>query len=75
MGTCNINHTHIDVMNKLQNQECFLPADLASTLRTFLELNQDQETLNEVFHLLKKYDLASTAEQADRNTKLGNFVK
>lgn len=73
MGTCNIDHSHEDVVKKLQSQESFLPSDLAHTLHAFLEKEQTQERLNELFHLLKKYDLASKEEQENRNTKLATF--
>jgi hypothetical protein len=35
----------------------------------------DQEFLNEVFHLLKKYDLADETEREERNEKLNDLVK
>lgn len=34
----------------------------------------DQKTLNELFHLLKKYDLASVEEQAARNRELERIL-
>lgn len=73
MGTCNIDHSHEDVVKKLQSQESLLPSDLAGTLYAFLEKEHAQERLNELFHLLKKYDLASKEERKHRNTKLATF--
>lgn len=69
MGTCNIDHSHEDVVTKLRSQEEFLPGELSQKIHHFLEKNHSQEKLNEVFHLLKKYDLAEESEREDRNKK------
>lgn len=74
MGTCNIDHSQEDVVEKLQSQESFLPVDLFQTLYAILKEKQSQETLNELFHLLKKYDLASHVEQQERNEKLTTYT-
>lgn len=74
MGKCTIDHAHGDVVKKLQSQESFIPAYLAEGIADFLKGKHSQETLNELFHLLKKYDLASIAEQADRNKQLEFIV-
>jgi hypothetical protein len=70
MGTCNINHSHEDVVKKFESQEEFLPEPLVETLHRFLKNEHSQKILNELFHLLKKYDLASKNEQDERNKKL-----
>lgn len=70
MGSCNIDHSYQDVVNKLESQHACLPADLSEQVNFFLDKDHSQQTLNELFHLLKKYDLASAAEQVDRNKKL-----
>ncbi|RFB19266.1 group-specific protein [Bacillus sp. HNG] len=67
MSTCNIDHTLEDVVKKLQSQETFLPKELYHNAIQFLETERTQLTLNEFFHLLKKYDLASEEEQQKRN--------
>ncbi len=74
MGTCNIDHSHEDVVKKLESQESFLPDELAAKLAQFLKGENKQETLNELFHLLKKYDLASASEREERNKKLIAFT-
>lgn len=74
MGTCNIDHSKEDVRSKLESQKDFLPADLYSKVENFIEEDLSQETLNEVFHLLKKYDLASEAEQKERNEVLKTMI-
>lgn len=72
---CEINHSKEDVLKKLESQKEFLPQELYSKIASFIETNLPQETLNEVFHLLKKYDLAGEAEQQDRNDVLRTMVE
>lgn len=75
MSTCNINHSKEDVIKKLQSQESFLPKELYNNTIQFLEKEHIQLTLNELFHLLKKYDLASEEEQQKRNHALEELFK
>lgn len=67
MSTCNIDHSLEDVMKKLQSQESFLPPELYQKATQFLKAEHSQQVLNELFHLLKKYDLATQEEQQTRN--------
>ncbi|OAH54306.1 MULTISPECIES: hypothetical protein [Bacillaceae] len=70
MGQCSIDHSQEDVIQKLESQRDFLPADLYEELQSLLKNEHVQEGLNELFHLFKKYDLASQEEQEVRNQKL-----
>jgi hypothetical protein len=72
MGTCNLDHSHEDVIQKLESQQGFLPELIYHGLHLFLKSEHTQPTLNELFHLLKKYDLASKEEQEERN---GKFIQ
>ncbi|GIN90544.1 hypothetical protein J22TS1_15950 [Siminovitchia terrae] len=74
MGKCNIDHSRESVVAKLESQAEFLPRRLAEELEQFLKSEQPQETLNEVFHLLKKYDLASEEERKERDSKLEQYI-
>lgn len=74
MGKCNIDHSHEDVVSKFESQKEFLPARLVGKVRQFLENEQSQENLNELFHLLKKYDLVSESEREERDEKLEKLV-
>ncbi|MFJ7639794.1 hypothetical protein [Peribacillus sp. NPDC097225] len=74
MGACNLNHTRQDVRMKLNSQQDFLPKTLGEALKELLEKEQTQEMLNELFHLLKKYDLSSKEEQDARNEKLAQLI-
>ena len=70
MGTCNLDHSTEDVRKKFEAQMEWLPEDVCALFDDFLNGNQTQENLNDMFHLLKKYDLADKAEREDRNKKI-----
>ncbi|EGQ24133.1 MULTISPECIES: hypothetical protein [Sporosarcina] len=70
MSRCTIDHSQNDVLQKLKEQHMFLPKDLFKRSEIFLSKPLDQGTLNEVFHLLKKYDLATGEERMERNKNL-----
>lgn len=74
MGTCKLDHSVEDVRKKLQEQQSYLPESIVNKLETFLNEQVDQQMLNELFHLLKKYDLASPDEQATRNDAFLNLL-
>ena len=74
MGACNLNHSHQDVRIKLESQQEFLPHPLSEAVMGLLEKELTQETLNELFHLLKKYDLSSKEEREMRNEKLIHII-
>jgi hypothetical protein len=75
MGKCTIDHTLEDVKQKLVDQATFMPENLVCEVEGSLTEEADQEFLNEVFHLLKKYDLADENEREVRNEKLNRLVK
>lgn len=75
MGKCTIDHTLEDVKQKLVEQAAFMPENLVCKVEGSLTEKADQEFLNEVFHLLKKYDLADEKERQVRNDKLNELVK
>ncbi|HDR7793748.1 TPA: group-specific protein [Bacillus luti] len=67
---CNIDHSIEDVVHKLESQKGFVPEAIFKDLKVFLQDNHSQKTLNDIFHLLKKYDLVSEEEQETRNAQL-----
>ncbi|WP_226666518.1 group-specific protein [Metabacillus litoralis] len=69
MSFCNIDHTLDDVKKKLTEQKPYLPEELAVSCFDYLTYSHNQTELNELFHLLKKYDLASDEERELRNKK------
>lgn len=74
MSSCPIDHTKADVLKKLDSQASFLPEDIFQGLKASLEQIELQEKLNDIFHLLKKYDLASKEEQANREEKMRVYI-
>lgn len=74
MGECKLDHSVEDVENKLSEQAPFLPSDLVERLRAFLQTDLSQTQRNELFHLLKKYDLASAEERKQREEKLAALL-
>ena len=70
MSKCDLDHTPQDVLGKLAEQQAFMPKDLVKSCESFLNGQLSQETLNEVFHLLKKYDLAGAEERIERECKM-----
>lgn len=70
MSKCTIDHTQQDVVQKLNEQQTFMPQELVESGNVFLNSQLSQETLNKVFHLLKKYDLATEVERAERDSKM-----
>jgi citrate synthase len=70
MSECKLDHTKEDVKNKYESQAAFLPEDIKPLFHQFFAEEHTQDLLNEVFHLLKKYDLASEEERNARNNRL-----
>lgn len=75
MSQCSLDHSVEDVKKKYESQLEFLPAEINALFGAFLEKEHSQLTLNEVFHLLKKYDLASEEEKMARNEKLLQYLQ
>ncbi|WP_042460940.1 hypothetical protein [Neobacillus dielmonensis] len=70
MSECKLDHTQEDVKMKFESQKDFLPGDMKPLFIQFFKNDHTQEILNEVFHLLKKYDLVSEEEKNERNNRL-----
>ncbi|MFZ7943953.1 hypothetical protein [Neobacillus sp. 19] len=70
MSECKLDHSHEDVKSKYESQAAFLPEEMKPLFDQFFAKEHTQDLLNEVFHLLKKYDLASAEEQDERNNRL-----
>lgn len=70
MSQCNLDHTLDDVRKKYEAQRPFLPKETEAQFQKFFQTEHSQELLNEVFHLLKKYDLAEEEEQEHRLRQL-----
>ncbi|MCP3026396.1 group-specific protein [Halobacillus sp. A5] len=75
MSSCPIDHTLEDTKKKLESQKEFLPEELYKAAGHFLNSRPSQDELNELFHLLKKYDLAADEEKQMRNKNLKELTK
>ncbi|GHH97587.1 group-specific protein [Neobacillus kokaensis] len=75
MSECKLDHSHEDVKHKYESQAGFLPEDMKLLFEQFFAKEHTQDLLNEVFHLLKKYDLADEQEQSERNNRLYLILK
>lgn len=73
--SCPIDHTTEEVRAKLEEQTPFLPVEICEGIKRMLDIEQPQERLNTLFHLLKKYDLADEKEQLERNNELHEMFK
>lgn len=70
MAECKIDHSHEDVKKKFEEQSPFLPEEAKPLFDQFFTKEHSQDILNQVFHLLKKYDLASEEEKEERNRRI-----
>jgi hypothetical protein len=70
MSECKLNHSQEDVKSKYESQAAFLPEEMKPLFDRFFAKEHTQEILNEVFHLLKKYDLATEEEKSERTNRL-----
>ncbi|WNF21113.1 hypothetical protein [Mesobacillus jeotgali] len=70
MGECKIDHSREDVQKKYESQKEFLPEEFHPMFNQFFEEEHTQDILNEVFHMLKKYDLVTEEERSERNNRL-----
>ncbi|QED47670.1 hypothetical protein [Cytobacillus dafuensis] len=75
MSECKLDHTHDDVIQKFEQQKEYLPDDLKPLFTLFFEKEHTQDLLNEVFHLLKKFDLSSEEEKLERINRLSLILK
>lgn len=75
MGECKLDHSLEDVKKKFESQAEFLPESIKTLFDDFFAKQHTQEILNEVFHLLKKYDLVSEDEKKSRDNQLLLILK
>lgn len=75
MSQCNIDHSLEDVRKKFQSQIDYLPNETSQLFEQFCSKEHSQDLLNEVFHLLKKYDLVSEEEREVRTNQLMLILK
>lgn len=74
MSECKLDHSTEDVQKKLAEQSPHLPQDIRTGVAKLLDQSLEQVMLNHVFHLLKKYDLASQEERLERDAKFRELI-
>jgi len=74
MGECKLDHSVEDVQKKLEEQAPFLSHERVQQLQAVLQADLSQESLNEWFHVLKKYDLASPEERLKREGQMDQLL-
>lgn len=75
MSECKLDHSHEDVQQKYEQQKGYLPQEMLPLFEVFFREEHTQDILNEVFHLLKKYDLATEEEKEQRENRLNLVLK
>ena len=70
MSNCQLDHNREDVMKKFESQKEFLPGEIVPLFELFFSKEHTQKILNEMFHLLKKYDLSSSEEKERRENQM-----
>jgi len=75
MSLCNLDHSLEDVRKKFESQMNFLSNEVCELFAEFFREEHSQEILNDVFHLLKKYDLVSEEEREARTNRLLLILK
>lgn len=75
MGECKLDHSHEDVQKKYDSQKDYLPQEMKPLFEHFIKGEHTQDILNEVFHLLKKYDLSSEEDKLERDNRLYLILK
>jgi len=74
VAECKLDHSLEDVRKKLTEQASHLDSSLVQALESFLSIHTEQPTLNEIFHLLKKYDLSTAEERLERELALRKLI-
>jgi hypothetical protein len=75
MSNCKLDHSHEDVKKKYESQRSFLSEETVPLFEQFFSKEHTQNVLNEMFHLLKKYDLASDEEKEERYKQMMLLLK
>ncbi|MGG5252086.1 hypothetical protein ACQYAD_00800 [Neobacillus sp. SM06] len=75
MSECKLDHSAEEVKAKFESQKAFLPQEMYGLFASFFEKEHSQTDLNHVFHLLKKYDLATEEEKKARDQQLSERLR
>lgn len=70
MDPSTVNHSIEDVSRRLERQSQFMPAHLYFQFEELLNWPLDQEIVNQLYVLLKKYDALTDGEREERNANI-----
>ncbi|WP_235193424.1 hypothetical protein [Exiguobacterium sp. AB2] len=65
-----VDHSLKDVSRRLERQSQYMPAHLYFQLEELLNWSLDQEVVNQLYALLKKYDVLTDIEREERNVSI-----
>ncbi|WP_236634029.1 MULTISPECIES: hypothetical protein [Exiguobacterium] len=65
-----VDHSLKDVSRRLERQSQCMPAHLYFQLEELLNWSLDQEVMNQLYALLKKYDVLTDIEREERNISI-----
>ena len=70
MDPSTVDHSLKDVSRSLERQSQYMPAHLYFQLEELLNWSLDQEVVNQLYALLKKYDVLTDIEREERNVSI-----
>ncbi len=70
MDPSTVDHSLKDVSRRLECQSQYMPAHLYFQLEELLHWSLDQEVVNQLYALLKKYDVLTDIEREERNVSI-----
>ncbi|WP_231557577.1 MULTISPECIES: hypothetical protein [Exiguobacterium] len=65
-----VDHSLKDVSRRLERQSQYMPAHLYFQLEELLQWSLDQQVVNQLYALLKKYDVLTDIEREERNISI-----
>ena len=67
-------HSNEDVWRRLERQSQWMPAQLYYQFEELLSLHLEQPILNELYQVLKKYDVLTDIERDERNESIQMLI-
>lgn len=74
MDPSTVDHSINDVSRRLERQSQCMPAHLYFQLEELLNWPLEQEVLNQLYALLKKYDVLTDIEREERNISMQMLI-
>lgn len=74
MDPSTVDHSIEDVSRRLERQSQCMPAHLYFQLEELLNWSLEQEVVNQLYALLKKYDVLTDIEREERNISIQMLI-